>query len=88
MRKKVFVVARNVNRGGALLTGMRALMTQHEVGYHRLSAACGVNHETLRKVATGVGGIELRKAEAIAAALDTTAGELFCHRDGADLVGA
>lgn len=70
------------------VTALRLRMNALEVGVWRLKAASGVSHQTLANLANDKGGVELKKAERIAAALDVSLGELFTHKDGADLVGA
>ena len=86
--QKVFVMPRRVEGPAGVTTAMRQTMDGREVGVWRLKAACGVSHQTLANLANGAGGVELKKAERIAAALDVTVGALFVHKDGAELVGA
>ncbi|UVK62575.1 helix-turn-helix DNA binding domain protein [Arthrobacter phage TaylorSipht] len=85
--QKVFVMPRPVKGRDGMTTAMRQTMDGLDVGVWRLKAACGVSHQTLANLANGVGGVELKKAERIAAALDTSVGALFIHKDGAELVG-
>ncbi|WPM94288.1 hypothetical protein VB1_CDS0039 [Arthrobacter phage Marchesin] len=79
---------RRVEGPEGLTTALRVRMDEVGVGVHRLKAATGVNHQTLANLANGVGGVELRKAERIAEALERPVGSLFLHKDGAELVGA
>lgn len=86
--QKVFVMPRRAEGPDGVTTAMRLTMDGLEVGVWRLKAACGVSHQTLANLANGVGGVELKKAERIAAALDKQVGNLFVHKDGAELVGS
>lgn len=85
---KVFIMPRRVEGPAGITTALRVAMDGKEVGVHRLKAACGVSHQTLANLANGSGGVELKKAERIAAALDVSVGSLFVHKDGAELVGS
>lgn len=85
---KVFIMPRRVEGPEGVTTALRLRMDEQGVGVHRLKAASGVNHQTLANLANGVGGVELGKARRIAEALDVGVGELFLHKDGAELVGA
>lgn len=84
---KVFIMPRRVEGPDGVTTALRVRMDEVGVGVHRLKAASGVNHQTLANLANGVGGVELRKAERIAEALERPVGSLFLHKDGAELVG-
>ncbi|QOP64933.1 helix-turn-helix DNA binding domain protein [Arthrobacter phage Brynnie] len=86
--QRVFIMPRRVSGPAGLTTALRRAMDDKEVGVWRLKSACGVSHQTLANLANGVGGVELKKAERIAAALDVPVGSLFVHKDGAELVGA
>ncbi|QOI67681.1 helix-turn-helix DNA binding domain protein [Arthrobacter phage Orcanus] len=86
--QKVFVMPRPVEGPDGMTTAMRQTMDGLEVGVWRLKAASGVSHQTLANLANGVGGVELKKAERIAAALGAQVGQLFVHKDGAELVNA
>lgn len=84
--QKVFIMPRRVQTADGMSTALRLAMDEAGVGVWRLKAASGVSHQTLANLAKGVGGVELRKAEAIAGALGKTVGALFLHKDGAELV--
>lgn len=86
--QKVFVMPRPVESPEGMTTAMRQTMDGLEVGVWRLKAACGVSHQTLANLANGNGGVELKKAERIATALGAHVGQLFVHKDGAEIVGA
>ncbi|MFJ4168344.1 helix-turn-helix domain-containing protein [Paenarthrobacter sp. NPDC089714] len=85
---KVFIMPRRVEGPDGLTTALRQRMDEVGVGVHRLKAATGVNHQTLANLANGQGGVELKKATRIAEALEVRVGDLFLHKDGAELVGA
>ncbi|ALY08879.1 helix-turn-helix DNA binding domain protein [Arthrobacter phage Galaxy] len=86
--QRVFIMPRRAEGPAGLTTALRQAMDDKEVGVWRLKAACGVSHQTLANLAKGVGGVELKKAERIAAALGVPVGSLFVHKDGAELVGS
>lgn len=85
---KVFIMPRRVEGADGVTTALRQAMDAVGTGVWRLKAASGVSHQTLANLAKGVGGVELQKAERIAAALDRPVGALFLHKDGAELVGS
>lgn len=85
---KVFIIPRKVERAGQLKTALRAAMDGAGVGVWVLERESGVSHQTLANLANGRGGVERGKADAIAEALGVPVGDLFVHKDGAELVGA
>ena len=85
---KVFIIPRKVQRGGELKTALRAAMDSAGVGVWVLERRSGVSHQTLANLANGKGGVERLEADAIADALGVPAGDLFIHKDGAELVDA
>lgn len=76
---KVFIRPVRLEGGGTALK--RALDT---AGYSLRKAAelSGVSKPTIGNLANGKGGVERRKADAIAAALDVPTVQLFRHGDG------
>lgn len=83
---RVFIIPRLVQRAGDVETALRAAMREAGVGVWVLERRSGVSHGTIWKIRDGVGGIEKRKAEAIADALGVPVDSLFVHKDGAELV--
>lgn len=79
--QRTFIKPRNAEGPDGIKTALRRAMDSKEVGVHRLKAACGVNHQTLANLANGQGGVELRKAQRIAKALDVPLSSLFIHKN-------
>jgi transcriptional regulator with XRE-family HTH domain len=79
---KVYVRARMAPGGETVL---RQAMRDAGKGTRRMEQASGVSHQTIQNLRNGKGGIERRKAAAIAAALDMPAVMLFAH--AAEFVG-
>ena len=69
-------------RVGPDKTALRVAMDNAKLGVWRLERLSGVSHQTLANLANGKGGVERRKADAIADALGMTTGQLFAHKDG------
>ena len=65
------------------MTALRLAMNEARLGCHVLQRLSGVSHGTINNLANGKGGVERRKADAIAAALGMPTGMLFSHGDGA-----
>jgi hypothetical protein len=76
---KVFIVPLRL---GPDKTALRAAMDEAGVGVWVLQRLSGVSHQTIANLANGKGGVERRKADAIAKALDIPTVRLFAHKDG------
>jgi transcriptional regulator with XRE-family HTH domain len=83
---KVYIRARRED--GAEKTALRLAMDAAKVSVRHLEKATGINHQHINNVALGRGGIERRKADALAEALGLPVGELFAHADGVAPAGA
>lgn len=85
---KVFVSPRIVVHQGERTTALRMAMDEAGMGVWKVKAKSDVSHQTIAYLANGVRGVEKEMAKRIAAALDKPVGELFMHKDGAELVDA
>lgn len=63
-------------------TALRLAMQKAGYGCWVLERLSGVSHGTINNLANGVGGVERRKADAIAQALGMPTVKLFSHGDG------
>lgn len=63
-------------------TALREAMDKAGYGCWVMERLSGVSHGTVNNLANGKGGVERRKADAIAAALGLPTGRLFSHGDG------
>lgn len=68
------------NPGGK--TALRVAMDKAGYGCWVMQRLSGVSHGTINNLANGKGGVERRKADAIAAALGMSTAMLFHHGDG------
>jgi len=80
---KVYVRARTAPGGGE--TALAVAMRDANKGVWKIEKESGVSHQTVQNLRNGKGGIEQRKAAAIADALGVPTGDLFAH--AADLAG-
>jgi hypothetical protein len=74
---KVYVRARPAPGGQG--TVLRRAMADAGLGVHRMQNKSGVSHQTIQNLRAGIGGVEIRKADAIAAALGMPTVQLFAH---------
>jgi transcriptional regulator with XRE-family HTH domain len=72
---KVYIRARREE--GAEKTALRLAMDAAKLGSSRLEQLTGINHQHINNVANGKGGIERRKAAALAEALGVPVVDLF-----------
>ena len=63
-------------------TELRVAMDKAGYGCWVMERLSGVSHGTINNLANGKGGVERRKADAIAAALGIPTAQLFSHGDG------
>lgn len=63
-------------------TALRVAMDKAGYGCWVMQRLSGVSHGTINNLANGKGGVERRKADAIAAALGMSTALLFSHGDG------
>lgn len=83
---RVFIRPRPaVDGAGELKTALRVAMDSAGLGCHRLETRSGVSHGTINNLANGKGGVEKRKAAAIAEALGLKVWDLFQHGDSAEV---
>jgi transcriptional regulator with XRE-family HTH domain len=76
---KVFIRPVPDGKGG---TALRAAMEAAGMSTRLLERASGVSRPTIANLANGKGGVERRKADAIAEALGLPVVTLFAHGDG------
>ena len=74
---KVYVRARMALGGQE--TVLRGAMEKAGYGTRIMERLSGVSHQTIQNLRAGKGGVEQRKAEAIAAALEIPTVQLFAH---------
>lgn len=83
---RVFIIPRLEETDEGLKTALRVAMDSAGVGVWLIEKAAGVSHGTVANLARGVGGVEKGKAERIAASLERSVGDLFIHKDGAEVL--
>lgn len=74
---KVYIRARQ--KDGADKTELRLAIEAAGLSSHRLEALTGINHQHINNVARGMGGMERKLADRLAAALGVPVGDLFVH---------
>jgi transcriptional regulator with XRE-family HTH domain len=74
---KVYVRARRAPGGQE--TVLRGAMEAAGLGTRRMENRSGVSHQTIQNLRAGIGGVEIRKADAIAKALGMPTVQLFAH---------
>lgn len=79
---RVFIRPITINRDGRKITALRAAMDDAGVGVWIMERRSGVSHGTIHNLRSGKGGVERRKADAIAHALGLPTAKLFSHGDG------
>lgn len=77
---KVFI--RPIMAPGGVETVLGQAMAKAGYGVWVMERLSGVSHQTVQNLRKGKGGVERRKADAIAAALDIPTVLLFSHADG------
>lgn len=83
---RVFIIPRLVETDDGVKTALRVAMDTEGVGVWLIEKASGVSHGTVANLARGVGGVEKSKAERVAASLGRSVGDLFIHKDGAEVL--
>jgi transcriptional regulator with XRE-family HTH domain len=76
---RVFIVPLRVESGK---TALRAALDEAGLSLAKAAEASGVSKPTIGNLANGKGGVERRKADAIAEALGVPTVRLFAHKDG------
>lgn len=79
---KVFIRPIPLPKGSAHATALGQAMEKAGYGVWVMERLSGVSHQTVQNLRNGKGGVERRKADAIAAALDVPTVLLFAHADG------
>jgi transcriptional regulator with XRE-family HTH domain len=79
---KVFIRPIPLPKGSAHPTALKRAMDAAGLSYREVAELSGVSKPTIGNLANAKGGVERRKADAIAAALDLPMVHLFQHGDG------
>lgn len=79
---RVFIRPIPLPKGSAHATVLRQALDAAGLSLRTVAELSGVSKPTIGNLANGKGGVERRKADAIAAALDVPTVLLFAHADG------
>jgi transcriptional regulator with XRE-family HTH domain len=79
---KVFIRPIPLPKGSAHPTALKRAMDAAGLSYREVAELSGVSKPTIGNLANGKGGVERRKADAIAEALGVPRVRLFAHKDG------